>query len=345
MKPNGLKTIKSRILITWLGTSLFLGTIWALFSPMADRATRSYIQQRLFLEAELTVCQNLAPEQWQARYAGREDDAPLLWFEQDRSRTVFQSPAWPASLSREAVELEAFYRQEESLSSSGLPPDSGWGSARPTRLLELEVDREGWHVVVAGFENRALVLAARDRDLFGEAWKVTRALMAASIGLLLFMIVSAYAVNRRAMEPIFAITEATREIGGASLDARIPVGESFRELDDLTRMINKMLDRLERSFHQTRRFTADVSHELKTPLSILYGRVDLALQETGDDEARKLYAELLGDLDRLIDIVEKLLILSRADAGELKIERVPVDLSRLVECLEDDIKMLDDKVT
>ncbi|MEM7395892.1 MAG: ATP-binding protein, partial [Verrucomicrobiota bacterium] len=159
--------------------------------------------------------------------------------------------------------------------------------------------------------------------------------------------VTGLATERKARRPVRRLTESVRNMTGASLEARIPTPSDTEDLDELIQMINHMLERIEHSFNRSRRFTADVSHELKTPLSVLYGQVDLALQSSRDEdpEQQKLYAGLLSQIERLIDIVEKLLLLSRADAGALRLKRKDVRLSELVECLSDDIKCLDEGVT
>ncbi len=92
-----------------------------------------------------------------------------------------------------------------------------------------------------------------------------------------------------------------------------------------------MLDGLEKSFHQARRFSADASHELKTPLALLQAEIEQALHvaPAGAPE-QQVYSSLLDEIHRLKAILEKLLLLSLADSGRLALERVPTQLSSIV---------------
>ncbi len=110
------------------------------------------------------------------------------------------------------------------------------------------------------------------------------------------------------------------------------------EFSRLVDVINDMLDRLEKSFKQAVRFSADAAHELKTPLTILQGMLDDAVQHaaTGSDEQRS-YGALIEEVQRLKAIVQKLLILSHADAGQLALNLEPVDVSAVIESAIEDV--------
>jgi len=101
------------------------------------------------------------------------------------------------------------------------------------------------------------------------------------------------------------------------------------------------MERLERSFNQASRFSADAAHELKTPLAILQGELELTLQraDPGSELPQKL-SNLLDEVRRLSSIVRKLLLLSRADAGKMSLHRVDIDLWQVLADLVEDIEML-----
>jgi signal transduction histidine kinase len=103
-----------------------------------------------------------------------------------------------------------------------------------------------------------------------------------------------------------------------------------------------MLDRLQRSFGQAVRFSADAAHELQTPLTILQGELDDAVKHaaTGSEEQQR-YSGLLEEVQRLKAIVQKLLILSRADAGRLELHLDDVDLSEMIEYAAEDASIMD----
>ncbi len=145
----------------------------------------------------------------------------------------------------------------------------------------------------------------------------------------------------RALAPVGEVTEAAEAITAESLGRRLPKPPANDEIGRLTAVLNRMIDRLETSFHQARRFSADASHELRTPLTILRGELEAALREPGlalDQE--RLLANLLEEVNRLSRITEGLLLLSRADSGRLQIEKSEVHFSPLVADLVEDFEIL-----
>ena len=117
----------------------------------------------------------------------------------------------------------------------------------------------------------------------------------------------------------------------------MPEVATDRELGRLVEVINSMLERLERSFAQAERFSSDAAHELQTPLTVLQGELDNAIQRAvpGSDEQRQ-YSSLLEEVRRLKAVVHKLLLLARADAGRLNLQLEPVNLGDLLaEAIED----------
>jgi oligoribonuclease len=111
----------------------------------------------------------------------------------------------------------------------------------------------------------------------------------------------------------------------------LQVGNPQDELGQLAAAFNEAFDRLERSFEQMRRFSADASHELRTPLTALRTMGEVALREERTPaQYREVIASLLEETDRLRHLVESLLTLSRADAGQLRLEPRPTELAPLV---------------
>lgn len=140
-----------------------------------------------------------------------------------------------------------------------------------------------------------------------------------------------YLLARRALRPVDMMTQAVRQIEANSLGERIPVPGVDDELGRLARTLNDMLDRLEGGFAEVRRFTADASHELRTPLTILKGEVEVALRTPRDPaEYRKVLESCLEEVNRMARMVENLLTLTRADAGQLSLERRPVEIGQVL---------------
>jgi len=148
---------------------------------------------------------------------------------------------------------------------------------------------------------------------------------------------------RRALGPVDRMVEAARRISTESLGERLADPGAGDEVSRLARTLNQMLDRLENSFRQTRQFSADASHELQTPLTILKGEIEVALRSPrSTEEYRRVLQSALGEIDRIARLVEGLLMLARADAGVLRMDRKRVDLERLVKEVYDQGRRLAD---
>ncbi|MGC8517426.1 MAG: ATP-binding protein [Steroidobacteraceae bacterium] len=124
-----------------------------------------------------------------------------------------------------------------------------------------------------------------------------------------------FALSRMALRPVRLIRQTALRIGSDNLSERIPVSGVRDEISDLARLLNQMFDRLEYSFKEIRRFTAEASHELKTPLSLIRLQAEKLLVRSdlssADEESVQMQLEELARLNR---IIEELLFLSRAEA-------------------------------
>jgi len=139
----------------------------------------------------------------------------------------------------------------------------------------------------------------------------------------------------RALRPVEAITEAARRIAAGDLTQRLSASQSSDEIGRLAGTFNEMIARLEGSFRQIQRFSADASHELRTPLTVMKGETELALRRPRSAEDYRLVLESsLEEIDRMTRIIDDLLFLSRADLGEIRMERRPVRLDALVEDIQ-----------
>ena len=146
------------------------------------------------------------------------------------------------------------------------------------------------------------------------AWVIPIALLLASVG--------GYFLARKSLAPVVAMSTQAGRIGAANLHERLAVQNDKDEMGHLAQSFNRLLDRLSESFERQRRFMADASHELRTPVAILRGEAEVALSQ----QARSLeeYRESLGVLhqeaERLTHIVEDLFTLTRADAGQYPLQ-------------------------
>jgi heavy metal sensor kinase len=132
------------------------------------------------------------------------------------------------------------------------------------------------------------------------------------------------------LAPVGRIAERARAITAERLAQRVPVDNPGDEFGQLALVLNDTFARLERSFEQMRRFTADASHELRTPLTAIRSVGEVGLEEPREAGAyRDVIGNMLEETDRLAQLVDSLLLLSRADAGQVTFHRQAVDLSAL----------------
>jgi heavy metal sensor kinase len=142
--------------------------------------------------------------------------------------------------------------------------------------------------------------------------------------------VGGYALARRALTPVGRMADRARTITAERLGERLPVVNPEDELGHLAIVFNETFARLEQSFEQLRRFTADASHELRTPLTAIRSVGEVGLHEHRDENAyREIIGSMLEEADRLGRLVESLLTLSRADAGQVKLRPERTDLVAL----------------
>ena len=147
-----------------------------------------------------------------------------------------------------------------------------------------------------------------------------------------------YWLAGRGLAPVDGITRLAREIGASQLSRRLPTPPVHDEIGRLVETFNQMIGRLEASFEGMRRFTADASHELRSPLSNLKGTVEVALgQPRAAGEYQMALHSVGEEVERLQRIVEDLLVLARADAGRLSLDREPVRLDVLAHDIVDSL--------
>ncbi len=139
--------------------------------------------------------------------------------------------------------------------------------------------------------------------------------------MLVASVIMGLVLSRAAMRPVRLIQETANHIRSDNLSERIPVGAVHDEISNLARLLNEMFDRLELSFNQIRRFTAEASHELKTPLSLVRLQAEKLLVEGGLTPSQEEAVQMqLEEITRLNKIIEELLFLSRAEAQAVRLD-------------------------
>jgi len=145
----------------------------------------------------------------------------------------------------------------------------------------------------------------------------------------------------RALRPVERITHAAERITQLNLSDRLPVANSGDELEQLSVALNRMIARLDEAFQNSRRFAADASHDLRTPLTILRGELENLVDDPQQDAAlRERLAGLLEEAIHLSKIVEQLFILTQLDSGESRGEWQRFDLAELARTTADQMSLL-----
>jgi heavy metal sensor kinase len=144
--------------------------------------------------------------------------------------------------------------------------------------------------------------------------------------------VGAWWLAGSAVRPVAEITEQATKIEAGTLSQRIAAHAETGEYRGLVAVLNRMLERLDVAFRTQRRLTADVSHELRSPLTALQGEIEVALraERTPRDYQRVLHSAL-EEIERLTEMSEDLLLITRIDAGLLEAQREPTDVAEVVE--------------
>ena len=281
------------------------------------------------------------------------DVAPYFLLVADAAgRVLHQSDDWPQGL-----HTAALVRPLPEANVEGDPIDNtdglGWGrgpgqgrargGGQPVRFTKepefssLNAAGSSWRVGRLGNDDLTLVIGLNADATRAELVQLRTTAGIALPAALLLIGVGGWFVAGWALRPLQRIADTASRVTARGLDQRIPELGGDPEITRLVAMLNGMMDRLEAGFHQATRFSADASHELKTPLAIMRGEIEQAIAAAvpGSPEQRTLNS-LLEETHRLGGIVRSLLLLSRADAGQLVTSRESIDLTEILRQLIED---------
>ena len=163
-------------------------------------------------------------------------------------------------------------------------------------------------------------------------------LLISILPLLVVSYFAAYFITKQTIRPVEQMTEAARRIGSANLGSRLPLTGRGDELDTLASTFNELFARLKTDFDRERQFTADVSHELKTPLAVIQGHANLIRRWGKDDpvQLEKSLASLLNETHSMEAIISNLLQISRLESGQVTLNTSRIELTPLFKRLADD---------
>ena len=240
--------------------------------------------------------------------------------------------------------------------ASGVPKDGSFNPAEVPALPQSSQTESYQKLKLSG--GKTLVVAALNfqspdnaRYLveFGELLDpvetmLNHLLLQLALGLPLAVVIIAgggYLLLRRALTPVEQITRAAERITQHNLSERLPVASTGDELERLSVSLNRMITRLDDAFQNSKRFVADASHDLRTPLTVLRGELENFADDSRlDSEMRERAASLLEEVVHLGKIVDQLFTLSRLDAGEAQTEWTRFDLTELAQTTVEQMNLL-----
>jgi heavy metal sensor kinase len=169
------------------------------------------------------------------------------------------------------------------------------------------------------------------RDLLW--WRVPVALLLGTF--------AAWWLSGFALRPLSRLAAAARAVDVHALDRRLPVRGVGDELDRVAAAFNETLDRLGHAVADMRQFSAALAHELRTPLAALRGEIELASRAPGVSEAQKeSYGSQMEEIDHLTRLIDQILTLARAEAGQIHLTAAPVNLGELAGSLVNQLEPL-----
>jgi len=235
-----------------------------------------------------------------------------------RGRLVPEQPTSPRKLplGRETAE-----RASQGLTTFETLTDLG---DYPVRIITMPIVESGRviNLVQVGLSLESVLHTKRQFLISLAAILPIAVLLAGGGGMLL---------ARRALQPVDHMATTARRISGEDLSGRLDEPGGGDELDRLAKTLNDMLERLDTAFQQIRQFSADASHELQTPLTILKGELEVALNsERSPEEYQQVLTSALEEIDRISNLVEGLLLLSRSDAGMFRMAPRRMNLTQVV---------------
>jgi two-component system, OmpR family, heavy metal sensor histidine kinase CusS len=300
---------------------------------------------------------------------GDERKGQILLLVKDASgKQLYVSPGWPKELVPEQIDcsLEDDPQAESPSSttsggSRGPPWAAGGGTGRGgmgrglgsgrggsgvlftklPRFLTASAGGSVWRLGVMGNDELRVVVGLNYDTVQAELNRMRNVFLGALPVALLLVGGGGWLVAGRALRPLRLISRTAAGVTARGLDQRIPVSNEDPEITRLIQVLNGMMDRLEASFRQATRFSADASHELKTPLTIMQGALENALltAEPGSP-AQQAFSNLLEETQRLKRITRGLLLLSQADAGQLKLALEALPLSAEITAMVEDARVL-----
>ncbi|HEY3743208.1 MAG TPA: ATP-binding protein [Bryobacteraceae bacterium] len=196
--------------------------------------------------------------------------------------------------------------------------------------------RLAWQQVNVGGRTLILGVADPQRKYEGVLHALNSILLLSAPLIIGLATISGVWLGRRALEPVKRIADDARSITETNLSARLAVPDSQDELQQLSETLNEMLDRIEQSFTRTKQFTADASHELRAPMTLIHTAAQFSLRkERSREELVDSMRKILRESKRTSALINDLLVLARGDSGRDTVELKSIDVVPLLRDLSE----------
>ena len=208
-------------------------------------------------------------------------------------------------------------------------------------FADIYLKGESVRFLVKKTDNAIISIAYLLSDIKTSLWQLFITELIALPFILVISIIAGLTLSKISLKTIEDITRRADVITASNLKDRLPEVKTNDEVGHLTRTLNQMFERLESSFSQIKKFTSDASHELRTPLTILRGELELALhKQKTPAEYEDILISALEEVARLTNVAETLLELSRAESGQIQMNLIMSNFSKLVADIAEDAEIL-----
>jgi heavy metal sensor kinase len=314
--------------------ALALAISLGLFAAVLYAAVSRRINREAHLVTEIHASELL--ESLRSQTEEHDRASVLVWLD-DRIRRTVRESAPDLDLGIQYTdERGATITAAGSLEGEELPiPQDVLRGQRRSALRAVNLGGEYAHVVSVVAAPGGFLQVAIDTRRYAENVAFVRDVIQISLPLtIVFTVGVGWLLARSALAPIQRINQAARRISGSNLDESIPTSGSGDELDQLAATLNAMMARIREGVERMRRFNANAAHELRTPLSRIFGRVESILQRPRrDDEYRDALQQVLSEVQELAAGVNAMLRLSQSESGLSREQRQRVELGPLLETL------------
>jgi signal transduction histidine kinase len=271
----------------------------------------------------------------------------------DQARTVSSIESWPQHYVVCDVRVAKTTSVQAALCAHIADPSLAWTDLSTDDItgfaqLQTTVNQQVWSAVRQASSGHVLMLQEEViHRLVVEIWNIRNWVMQFVAPVIVVMtLLVGWLMTVVLLKPVNDIQKNLQKLSSKNLNEPLQVDADYQEFEAFTNVFEDLRGRLHNSFLQSHRFSADASHELRTPLTILRGHVELGIAELPAGSEAQIRLRLMGEeIERLIDITEKLLLLSRADADSIKLDMSNVNISELLDQMVKDARLFQSDLT